>query len=159
MEGKKRKSSDRNPGSILPYYSRYGNAGKTSKTTSTVAILWPFKASFEDSAATVEADTFVFPALGGPRVPSLGSESKTQKKKHVPSSTQIVPFGSKQKRPGAKGPPEFVPESPLQKGSLGVVFSPRNQRENVHAKSANFEGRRSGGHLLGRPLLFTSEPY
>ena len=42
-------------------------------------------------------------------------------------------FGSEQKRPGANRPPEFVPESPLQKG------------------------RHSGGHLLGRPLLFTSE--
>ena len=30
-------------------------------------------------------------------------------------------------------------------------------RENAHPKSANFEGRHSGGHLLGRPLLFTSE--
>ena len=27
-------------------------------------------------------------------------------------------FGSKQKRPGAKGPPEFVPESPLKKRGL-----------------------------------------
>ena len=46
---------------------------------------------------------------------------------------------------------------PSKKGSLGVVFSPRNYRENAHSKSANFEGRHSGGHLLGRPLLFTSE--
>ena len=36
--------------------------------------------------------------------------------------------------------------------SLGVTFSPRNYRENAHSKSANFEG-----HLLGRPLLFTSD--
>ena len=68
------------------------------------------------------------------------------------------PPGSEQKRPGANRPPEFVPESPLQKGSLGVIFSPRNYRENAHSKSANFEGRHSGGHLLGRPLLFTSDP-
>ena len=46
---------------------------------------------------------------------------------------------------------------PSKKGSLGVIFSPRNYRENAHSKSANFEGRHSGGHLLGRPLLFTSE--
>ena len=46
---------------------------------------------------------------------------------------------------------------PSKKGSLGVMFSPRNYRENAHSKSANFEGRHSGGHLLGRPLLFTSE--
>ena len=46
---------------------------------------------------------------------------------------------------------------PSKKGSLGVIFSPRNSRENAHSKSANFEGRHSGGHLLGRPLLFTSE--
>ena len=46
---------------------------------------------------------------------------------------------------------------PSKKGSLGVIFSPRNDRENAHSKSANFEGRHSGGHLLGRPLLFTSD--
>ena len=44
-----------------------------------------------------------------------------------------------------------------QKGSLGVIFSPRSYRANAHSKSANFEGRHSGGHLLGRPLLFTSD--
>ena len=46
---------------------------------------------------------------------------------------------------------------PSKKGSLGVIFSPRNYRENAHSKSANFEGRHSGGHLLGRPLLFTCD--
>ena len=46
---------------------------------------------------------------------------------------------------------------PSKKGSLGVIFSPRKYRENAHSKSANFERRHSGGHLLGRPLLFTSE--
>ena len=46
---------------------------------------------------------------------------------------------------------------PSKKGSLGVIFSPRNYRENAHSKFANFEGRRSGGHMLGRPLLLTSE--
>ena len=46
---------------------------------------------------------------------------------------------------------------PSKKGSLGVIFSPRNQRQNAHSKSANFEGRHSGGQLLGRPLLFTPE--
>ena len=67
-------------------------------------------------------------------------------------------LGSEQKRPGANRPPEFVPESPLQKGVFGShIFSPRNYRENAHSKSANFEGRHSGGHLLGRPLLFTSD--
>ena len=48
---------------------------------------------------------------------------------------------------------------PSKKGSLGVIFSPRNQRENAHSKSANFDGRHSGGHLLGRPLLFTSDSF
>ena len=67
-------------------------------------------------------------------------------------------IGSEQKRPGANRPPEFVPESPLQKGVFGgMIFSPRNYGENAHSKSANFEGRHSGGHLLGRPLLFTSD--
>ena len=43
---------------------------------------------------------------------------------------------------------------PSKKGSLGVIFSPRNYRENAHSKSANFEGRHSGGHLLGRPFVY-----
>ena len=46
---------------------------------------------------------------------------------------------------------------PSKKGSLGVIFFRRNYRENAHTKSANFEGRLSETHLLGRPLLFTSE--
>ena len=45
---------------------------------------------------------------------------------------------------------------PSKKRSLGVIFPPRSYRENAHSKSANFEERHSGGHLLGRPLLFTS---
>ena len=61
---------------------------------------------------------------------------------------------SARERKGRQNLPQKVPS---EKFSLGVVFSPRNQRENVHSKSANFEGRHSGGHLLGRPLLFTSE--
>ena len=34
---------------------------KTSKTISTMAILWPVKAISEKRAATVEVDTFVSP--------------------------------------------------------------------------------------------------
>ena len=62
-ESKKRKSSEGNSGSIHPY-GRYGNAGKTSTTTSTIAILWPVKAIFEKRAATVEVDTFTSPEIG-----------------------------------------------------------------------------------------------
>ena len=62
-ERKKRKSSEGNCGSIRPY-ARYGNAGKTSKSISTIAILWPVKAIFEKKAATVEVDTFVSPVWG-----------------------------------------------------------------------------------------------
>ena len=43
-------------------YGRYENARKTSKTISTIAILWPVKAIFEKRAATVEVDTFTAPA-------------------------------------------------------------------------------------------------
>ena len=46
---------------------------------------------------------------------------------------------------------------PSKKGSLRVIFSLRKYRENAHPKSANFEGRHSGGHLLDRPLFFTSD--
>ena len=60
-ESKKRKSSEGNSGSIHPC-GRYRNAGKTSKTISTIAILWPLKAIFEKRAPTVEVDTFVSPA-------------------------------------------------------------------------------------------------
>ena len=38
-----------------------------------------------------------------------------------------------------------------------VFWCGKTHRENAHSKSANFEGRHSGGHLLGRLLLFTSE--
>ena len=60
-ESKKRNSSEANSGSIHPY-GRYGNAAKTRKTISTIAILWPVKAIFEKRAATVEVDSFVSPA-------------------------------------------------------------------------------------------------
>ena len=49
-----------NSDSIHPY-GRYGNAAKTSKTISTIAILWPVKAILEKRAATVEVDTFIAP--------------------------------------------------------------------------------------------------
>ena len=52
-----------NSGSIHPY-GRHGNAVKTRKTISTIAILWPVKGIFEKRAATVEVDSFVSPDLG-----------------------------------------------------------------------------------------------
>ena len=58
-ESKKRKSSEENSGFVHPY-GRYGNAVKTRRTISTIAILWPVKAMFEKRAATVEVDTFIF---------------------------------------------------------------------------------------------------
>ena len=59
-ESKKTKSSEANSGSIHPY-GRYGNAVKTRKTISTIAILWPVNAIFEKRAATVEVDTLISP--------------------------------------------------------------------------------------------------
>ena len=50
------------PGEICHPYGRYANAVKTRKTISTIAILWPVKASFEKRAATVEVDTLISPA-------------------------------------------------------------------------------------------------
>ena len=61
-ESKKRTSSEGNSCSIHPC-GRYGNAGKTSKTISTIAILWPVKAIFEKRAAMVEVDAFISPDL------------------------------------------------------------------------------------------------
>ena len=58
-----KKSSEAKAGSIHPY-GRYGNAVKTRKTMSTIAILWPVKAIFEKRAATVEADTLIPPGFG-----------------------------------------------------------------------------------------------
>ena len=55
-----RKSSEAKLGSIHPY-GRYGNAVKTWKTISTIAVLWPVKAIFEKRAATVEVDSFASP--------------------------------------------------------------------------------------------------
>ena len=59
-ESKKRKSSEGSSGSIHPY-GRYGNAGKTSQTISTRAIIWPVKAIFEKMAATVEVGPLISP--------------------------------------------------------------------------------------------------
>ena len=60
-ESKKRKSSEGNFGSIHPY-GRYGNVGNSSKTISTIAILWPVRAIFEKRESGVGVDTFVYPA-------------------------------------------------------------------------------------------------
>ena len=49
-----------NSGFIHPY-GRYGNAFKTRESISTIAILWPVKAIFEERAATVEVDSFLSP--------------------------------------------------------------------------------------------------
>ena len=59
-ESEKKKSSEANSGSIHPY-GRYGNAVKTRRTISTIAILWPVRAIFEKRAATVEVDTLISP--------------------------------------------------------------------------------------------------
>ena len=77
-ESKKRKSSEANSGSIHPY-GRYGNAGKTRETISTIAILWPVKAIFEKRAATVEVDTLISPVTLAARVLSR-EEFKTSAK-------------------------------------------------------------------------------
>ena len=61
-ESKKRKSSEANSGSIHPY-GRYGNAVKTRKAISTIAILWPVNAIFEKRAAPVEVDTLISPVF------------------------------------------------------------------------------------------------
>ena len=61
-------------------------------------------------------------------------------------------IGSEQKRPGANRPPEFVPESPLQKGSLGVIFSPRSYRGNAHSKSANLREDTLGATCSAGPF-------
>ena len=53
-----KKISGANSGFIHPH-GRYGNAVKTMKTISTIAILWPVKAIFEKRAATVEVDTLI----------------------------------------------------------------------------------------------------
>ena len=62
-ESKKRKSSEWNSGSVHPY-GRYGNAEKTSKTISTIAILSPVEVIFDKRAATVEVDTLISPGSG-----------------------------------------------------------------------------------------------
>ena len=62
-DSKKRKSSEESSGFIHPY-GRYGNAAKTRKTISTIAILWLVKAIFENRATTVEVDSFVSPVQG-----------------------------------------------------------------------------------------------
>ena len=67
-ESKKRESSEANSGSMHPY-GRYGNAVKTRKTISTIAILWLVKAIFEKRTATEEVDTFISPVKAVPAAP------------------------------------------------------------------------------------------
>ena len=63
----------------------------------------------------------------------------------------------KKARKSSKAKSKEIQKNKAKKIRVEVTFSPKNYRENAHSKSANFEGRHSGGHLLGRPLLFTSE--
>ena len=86
-ESKKRKSSEANSGSIHPY-GRYGNAVKTRKAISTIAILWPVKTIFEKRATTVEVDSFVSPDLGSWTRPKMNSPSSSQ---NWPSMPQNAP--------------------------------------------------------------------
>ena len=60
-KSKKRKSSEgKNSGSIQPY-GRYGNAGKTSKTISAIAILWPVRGHFREEGCYGGGRCFHFP--------------------------------------------------------------------------------------------------
>ena len=61
--------------------------------------------------------------FSGPRPWGIANRTKSQ-------------FGSEQKRPGANRPPEFVPESPLQKGlSLGVILSSKELSGKAHTQN------------------------
>ena len=57
-----KKSREGNFGAIQPY-DRYGSAVASSKTISTIAILWPVKAIFEKRATMVEVDAFIYPVF------------------------------------------------------------------------------------------------
>ena len=62
-------------------------------------------------------------------------------------------IGSKQKRPGAKGPPEIGPESPLQKGVFGShIFSKESEGKRT-LKICKFWGKALWGPLA-RPAPF-----
>ena len=61
---------------------------------------------------------------------------------------------SARERRGRQNLPQKVPS---KKASLGVIFSPRNQREKALPKICEFLGGHSGRHLLGRPLSFTAD--
>ena len=62
IQSKKRKSSGETLAPSTPTVDME-MLEKTSKTMSTMAILWPVKAIFEKRAATVEVDTFLSPAF------------------------------------------------------------------------------------------------
>ena len=81
-ESKKRESSEGNSGSIHSC-GRYGNAGKTSQTMPTIAILWPVKAIFEKRAATVEVDTFICPAICFPSTSGQPLSASSFRKLHA----------------------------------------------------------------------------
>ena len=62
-------------------------------------------------------------------------------------------IGSEQKRPGAKGPPEFVPESPLQKGVIGSHILSKESEGKRTLKICKFSGKTLWGPLA-RPAPF-----
>ena len=65
-------------------YGRYGNAGKTSKTIPTIAILWPVKAIFEKRAATVEVDPCFSPEKSrSPRKQKIGAKKCWARKSEI----------------------------------------------------------------------------
>ena len=84
-ESKKRKSSEANSGSIHPY-GRYGNAVKTRKIISTIAILWPVKAIFEKRGRYGGGRCFDFPCQNplNPGNPTRIPEKKKQKRQNPP---------------------------------------------------------------------------
>ena len=89
-ESKKRKNLQRKNSGFIHPYGRYENAVKTRKTISTIAILWPVKAIFENRAATVEVDSFVSPDLR--TTPFARWRQKGQESQKKDPAYQILPY-------------------------------------------------------------------
>ena len=68
---------------------------------------------------------YSFTKLGFGNISVDFSQEKQQNTEFTKFSSVRTPkIGSEQKRPGANWPPEFAPESPLQKGVFGShIFS------------------------------------
>ena len=107
------------------------NAGKASKTVSTIAILWPVKAIFKERAATLEVDTSIFPGLKtGPK----GERRLGVFRMGAPESAQNSKCGSIQTQhdfPHLLCEREIIFSSPFENGRSSLKCSISSKKSQI----------------------------